>query len=144
MQIKTEHGQYYEVIARISRTDERGETKRVKDIAVVDAASFADAEEQGFRCYDGCDAEIANINPATYADVLEDAENTADRRYYKAKVDLIDISDNGKETRTKVVYLVYASSVKNAEVIVNEYMGVGNDYHVGAVAETKISEVWHG
>lgn len=144
MQIKTEHGHYFEVAARVNRTDECGETKRVKDIAVVDAVSFADAEEQGFQCYDGCDADIVNINPATYTEVLEDAESTAARHYYKVKVDLIDVSDNGKETHTKVVYLVYASSVKNAEVIVNEYMGVGNDYHVGAVVETKTSDVWHG
>lgn len=145
MEIRTESGCYYEVVASMIRTDESGIEKRVKDTVVVNAVSFTDAEEQGYRCFDGeADVSIVNINPATYGEIFEDTESTADRHYYKVKVDLITVSDTGKEKRTKVTYLVHAVSATNAETITNKAINVTTDYHVGAVVETKISEVWHG
>ncbi len=145
MQIKTEPGDYYEVVASMIRTDENGDERMVKDTVVVGATSFADAENQGYRCFDGAaNLSVININPAPYREIFEDVENVPGRHYYKVKVDFIDVLDSGKEKRTKLTYLVFATSVKNAETIINEAMGNTVNYHVGAVVETKISEVWLG
>ncbi len=145
MNIQAQMGNYFEVVARFDRADENGETKRVKDVVVVDATCFTDAEAKGRDHYDSsCNAEIVNINPAAYKEAFRDRDTEADT-YYKVKISLITIDENtSREKKIKIVYLVLASSVKNAEAIANEAMKDSmSDYRIESVSKTNISNMYY-
>ena len=64
--------------------------------------------------------------------------------YFQATVDIIDMNEKGKQTKTKELYLVDAVSVTDAEVKVTKMFedeGSQVDFQVKSVRETKILQV---
>jgi hypothetical protein len=64
--------------------------------------------------------------------------------YFQAVVEIVDMSDKGKQTKTRENYLVDAVSVTDAEVKVNKLFedeGMSSDFQVKSVKETKILQV---
>jgi len=64
--------------------------------------------------------------------------------YFQAVVEIVDMSDKGKQTKTRENYLVDAVSVTDAEVKVNKLFedeGMSSDFQVKSVKETKIIQV---
>ena len=64
--------------------------------------------------------------------------------YFQAIVEIVDMSDKGKQTKTRENYLVDAVSVTDAEVKVNKLFedeGMSSDFQVKSVKETKILQV---
>ncbi|MDB4232254.1 DUF4494 domain-containing protein [Candidatus Pelagibacter sp.] len=64
--------------------------------------------------------------------------------YFQAVVEIVDMSDKGKQTKTRENYLVDAVSVTDAEVKVNKLFedeGMSTDFQVKSVKETKILQV---
>lgn len=64
--------------------------------------------------------------------------------YFQAVVEIVDMSDKGKQTKTRENYLVDAVSVTDAEVKVNKLFedeGMSSNFQVKSVKETKILQV---
>ena len=64
--------------------------------------------------------------------------------YFQATVEILDMSDKGKQTKTKELYLVDTVSVTDAEVKVTKMFedeGSQVDFQVKNVRETKILQV---
>lgn len=64
--------------------------------------------------------------------------------YFQATVDIIDMNEKGKQTKTKELYLVDAVSVTDAEVKVTKMFedeGSQVEFQVKSVRETKILQV---
>jgi len=64
--------------------------------------------------------------------------------YFQAVVEIVDMSDKGKQSKTRENYLVDAVSVTDAEVKVNKLFedeGMSADFQVKSVKETKILQV---
>lgn len=64
--------------------------------------------------------------------------------YFQATVEIFDMNDKGKQTKTKELYLVDAVSVTDAEVKVTKMFedeGFKVDFQVKSVRETKILKV---
>jgi len=64
--------------------------------------------------------------------------------YFQVNVEILDINDKGKQTKTKELYLVDAVSVTDAEVKVNKMFqdeGTLLTFQVKSVRETKILQV---
>lgn len=59
--LKMRTGKYFEVSAKVTKTQEDGEEKRVKETVVVEAESFGDAEEKALTEYDGYDVDIVSV-----------------------------------------------------------------------------------
>ena len=120
--LKMRTGKYFEVSAKLTRTQEDGEEKRVKETVVVEAESFGDAEEKALTEYDGYDVDIVSVSIAPYKEVLF-SKDGHDYKFYKAKVEFISLDEKtGKEQRTKVVYLVQASSLSRALAYIDKVM----------------------
>lgn len=68
--LKMRTGKYFEVSAKLTRTQDDGEEKRVKETIVVEAESFGDAEEKALTEYDGYDVDIVSVSIAPYKEVL--------------------------------------------------------------------------
>lgn len=64
--------------------------------------------------------------------------------YFQANVEIIDITDSGKQSKTREQYLVDAISVTEAEAKINKLFedeGMSTDFQVKSVKETKILQV---
>lgn len=64
--------------------------------------------------------------------------------YFQVNVEILNINDKGKQTKTKELYLVDAVSVTDAEVKVNKMFqdeGTLLNFQVKSVRETKILQV---
>lgn len=141
--LKMRTGKYFEVSAKLTRTQEDGEEKRVKETVVVEAESFGDAEEKALTEYDGYDVDIVSVSIAPYKEVLFSKDGNDDK-FYKAKVEFISIDDKtGKEQRTKVVYLVQASSLSRALTYIDKVMKEAMiDYVSVAATGTSVEAVF--
>ena len=136
-------GKYFEVSAKLTSTQEDGEEKRVKETVVVEAESFGDAEEKALTEYDGYDVDIVSVSIAPYKEVLFSKDGNDDK-FYKAKVEFLSIDEKtGKEQRTKVVYLVQASSLSIALAYIDKVMKEAMiDYVSVAATGTSVEAVF--
>lgn len=141
--LKMRTGKYFEVSAKLTRTQDDGEEKRVKETIVVESESFGNAEEKAITEYDGYDVDIVSVSIAPYKEVLFSKDGNDDK-FYKAKVDFISIDEKtGKEQRTKVVYLVQASSLSRALAYIDKVMKEAMiDYVSVAATGTSVEDVF--
>ena len=137
---------WFETIVRYDKTMEDGEVKKVSETYVVDAITFGEAEEsiaEITNSYATSEYEIKNINPAPYSEIFFSDKDT-DGKYYRVKLAFITIDEKTqKEKKSKVTYLVQASSLEQARKNTEEVMnGTMIDYEFVSVTETKILDVF--
>lgn len=141
--LKMRTAKYFEVSAKMEKMQEDGVEKRVKETVVVEAESFGDAEEKALTEYDGYDVDIVSVSIAPYKEVLFSKDGNDDK-FYKAKVEFISLDEKtGKEQRTKVVYLVQASSLSRALAYIDKVMKEAMiDYVSVAATGTSVEAVF--
>lgn len=112
---------WFEVKAKYVKQLEDGRLKRVTEPYLIDAVSFADAEERAFKEvgeFQQGEFLIVGIAKREYADLFfyEDSEV-----WYKCKVTYVTIDgDEGREKKVSNNFLVTASSVKEAHERIKE------------------------
>lgn len=135
---------WFEVSVAYKKMMEDGTEKKVTEVVVVDAVSFAEAEkrtlkELGSLVRGGVD--VRNINPAPYKSVFFD-EKDGDK-WFKAKLSFISYDEtSGKEKRSNSTYLVQANTFAEALHNIEKFMDGGNDYVTANISETKILDVY--
>lgn len=135
---------WFEVSVSYRKMQEDGTEKKVTEIVVVDAASFADAEkralkELGSLVRGGID--VKNINPAPYKSVFFDEEDG--EKWFKAKLSFLSVDEaTGKEKRTATTYLVQADTFAGALHNVQTFMSGSSDYVTANICETRILDVY--
>ena len=125
---------------------EDGLQKKVKELYVVDAMSFTEAESriiEEMQSYLTSGFDIQEIDRAPYKEIFFSDMESADK-WYKSKLQFITIDEKtDKEKKTAVNYLVQGSSLENARKNIDEVMGGTTiDYVIAAVAETSIMDVF--
>ena len=135
---------WFEVSVAYKKMQEDGTEKKVSEVVVIDAVSFAEAEkralkEMGSLVRGGVD--VKNINPAPYKSVFFD-EKDGDK-WFKAKLSFISLDEaSGKEKRSNTTYLVQANTFAEALRNIENFMDGGNDYVTANISETKILDVY--
>ncbi len=138
---------WFEVAVRYERQDSSdGGQKMVNELYVVDAVSFAEAEEtiaEEMQPYISGEFNIKNITPASYGEIFF-SDNENDDKWYKTKLSYITIDEKtAKEKRTSAIKLVQASSLNNAVKHIEKVMESSmEDYIIANIAETKIMDVY--
>lgn len=136
----------YECGVRYERTMENGMTKKVTELYLVDALSFAEAEgritnemEPSFRA---TSMWLLSSAPTNISEIVEGL-STADK-WFKAKLMYITIDEKtGKEKKQAVHFIVRASDINNAHICVVEHMkGSVMDYEIATLDETKIMDLF--
>jgi hypothetical protein len=126
---------------------EDGLQKQVVEQYVVDALSFAEAEQritEQMSQYISGEFEVADVKKAAYKEVFFDDDNAASDRWYKAKLDFITIDEKTeKEKRSRVTYLVQATNLNHAMKNVDTVMGgTMIDYDAASISDTKLVDVF--
>lgn len=131
---------------RYEKTMEDGLQKRVTELYVVDALSFAEAEArimEEMASYISGEFEVWEIDRAVFKEIFFSDSDMADK-WYKAKLKFITIDEKTeKEKKTTVYYLVQAGSFDGANRNIDEVMGgTMIDYVIDTVSETAIMDVF--
>lgn len=135
----------YECGIRYERTMENGMTKKVTELYLVDALSFAEAEgriTKEMEPYISGDFDVVTIKRTNYSEIVEGL-STADK-WFKAKLNFISIGEkSGKEKKQAVHFIVRATDINNAHICVVEHMkGSMMDYEIATLDETKIMDLF--
>ena len=135
----------YECGVRYERTMENGMTKKVTELYLVDALSFAEAEgriTKEMEPYISGDFDVVTIKRTNISEIVEGLF-TADK-WFKAKLMYITIDEkSGKEKKQAVHFIVRASDINNAHICVVEHMkGSVMDYEIATLDETKIMDLF--
>ena len=138
---------WFEAKIQYEKTQEDGLQKRVVEQYVVDALSYAEAENriiEEMSAYISGEYEVKDLKKAPYKEIFFDDQDPQADRYYKAKLEFITIDERTeKEKRSRVTYLVQASDLHRAMKNVDEVMGgTMIDYEACAVDDTKIIDVF--
>lgn len=137
---------WFETKIRYVKTMEDGSQKSVTELYVVDALSWTEAEAailKEMKVYISGDYKITDIKPAAYHEIFF-TDSDSDDKWFKTKLEFISLDEKTeKEKRTKVTYLVQASSLDVAVKNINEVMsGTMIDYSSISCQETKIMDVF--
>lgn len=135
----------YECGIRYERTMENGMTKKVTELYLVDALSFAEAEgriTKEMEPYISGDFDVVTIKRTNYSEIVEGL-STADK-WFKAKLNFISIDEkSGKEKKQAAHFIVRATDINNAHICVVEHMkGSMMDYEIATLDETKIMDLF--
>lgn len=135
----------YECGVRYEKTADNGMTKKVTELYLVDACSFAEAEgriTQEMQPYISGDFDVVTIKRTNYSEIVEGL-STADK-WFKAKLMFVTIDEkSGKEKKQAVYFIVRASDIDNAHRVVVEHMkGSVMDYEIATLDETKIMDLF--
>ena len=135
----------YECGVRYEKTADNGMTKKVAELYLVDALSFAEAEgriTKEMEPYISGDFDVVTIKRTNISEIVEGL-SSADK-WFKAKLVYITIDEkSGKEKKQAVHFIVHAPDINNAHFCVVEYMaGSMMDYEIATLDETKIMDLF--
>lgn len=135
----------YECGVRYERMMENGMNKKVTELYLVDACSFAEAEgriTKEMEPYISGDFDVVTVKRTNYSEIVEGL-STADK-WFKAKLVFITIDEkSGKEKKTATHFIVSASDINNAHICVVEHMkGSVMDFEIATLDETKIMDIF--
>ena len=135
----------YECGVRYNKTADNGMTKKVTELYLVDACSFAEAEARiiGKLSYaNSSDIDVVSIKRTKYSEIVEGL-SSADK-WFKAKLVFVTLDEkSGKEKKQAVHFIVHASGINDANFSVVDHMaGSVMDYEVATLDETKVIDLF--
>ena len=138
------YGKWFECKVSLKRTLEDGLQKQVKEVYIVDAVNFTEAEARILdetKVYG--DVTLISIKYCE-ANEIVDSHNPLDGLWYKVKVAMISIDESaGKEKKVNVIYYVRAKDFKSAFENTERWLGGSvMDSTIISIAETNIMEVF--
>lgn len=136
----------YECGVRYERTMANGMSKKVTELYLVDACSFAEAEgriTKEMEPYISGDFDVVTIKRTNYSEIVENGADSADK-WFKAKLMFVTYDEKTAKEKKQVVYfIVKASDINNAHTVVVQHMKTSFvDYEIATLDETKIMDLF--
>jgi hypothetical protein len=124
---------------------EDGKVKKVKEMFLIDAMSFTEAETRIVECVKELisgDFELETVKKENISELFRN--EPAGGTWFKTKVSFVSLDEvNGKEKRTKVVMYVQCLDINDVmDKLKLELKGTVSDYEVNSIIETKILDVF--
>lgn len=137
---------FFEAKVRLEKTMEDGVTRKVHETYAVDAMSFAEAEERAKKeaeAYTSGELDVVGLKIAPYTEVFF-SDDDSDDAWFRVKLAFITIDERTqKERKSKVNYLVNASSIERATENVKKIMkDTMIDYEIVSINDTSIIDVF--
>ena len=136
----------YECGIHYERMMENGMNKKVTELYLVDACSFAEAEGRITKemvPYISGDFDVVTIKRTNYSEIVENGADSADK-WFKAKLMFVTLDEKPAKEKKQAVYLIVkASDINNAHTVVVEHMKTSVvDYEIATLDETKIMDLF--
>lgn len=136
---------YFETKLTYNGIQQDGSLKKVRESYMIDALSFAEAEERTIEertPYINGESVMAVVKKTNIAEIFRDEADSD--WWYKVKTEFITIDENkGVEKRTATNIMVQADSLEEAIERFHKRMeGTVADYEVVSVTKTNILEIY--
>ena len=132
----------YEIKIAYERQTGEDNPNKVKETYLIEGVNCADVEKRLFDeigRYISGDSEVTQCKKVQYHDILDKSEGD---NWYKGRVELITIDDNGKESRKAVSILVQATNIHFALKRLKEHVD-SLDCEIISLTKSKIVDVLH-
>ena len=131
---------------KYEKTMENGLNKKVTEPYLVDALSYAEAENriiEEMTPYLNGEFTVSGVVPAKYSELFF-SDDTASDRWYRCKLGFITLDEkSGAEKKQSTYVLQHASDFHDAvKKLVENMKGSMADYVILSVAETPIMDVY--
>lgn len=135
---------WIETKLKFSKTMENGKVKKVTEQYLVNALSFAEAEERIIKeatAFIPGDFTVEAVKKSNISEIFYDERGD---RWYKVKTAFITLDEKtGQEKKSNQYMMVQASDFHNAlENFIEGMKGTMSDFEIVSIAETKIIDVY--
>jgi hypothetical protein len=134
--------QWYQGKIRYQVQDEKGKTKTINEVYLVDAVSYTDAEARVYNAVaaNNPDFHLSKLSRMKLAEVF--AVEDGSEVWYKAKVNYISFDEKSQQDK-KIPYnmLINAENPLEAYNLLTERLGTVQDYQITDLNLTNIFEV---
>lgn len=136
----------YECGVRYEKVTNNGSSKKVTELYLVDALSFAEAEgriTKEMEPFMSGEFDVVTIKRTNYSEIVENGADSADK-WFKAKLMFVTLDEKtAKEKKQPVYFIVKASDIYNAHSVVLGHMQTSTiDYEIATLDETKIMDLF--
>lgn len=130
---------FYEIKLTVTKPNDKGVEREVKEHYLVNAELFGEAEMKGLNEYNG-ECDVTNIIRSRIREIVNQKEE--EKPFFKATIVSVYLNDDGSEKEMKYPVLVCAEDVQKTTEIINRYMKEGlDDMRLDKVELTKIIDV---
>ena len=132
---------FYEIKVHYERQTGEDNPGKVKETYLVEGLTCADVENrlmQELKPFIFGDCEVPSCKKVQLYDLIPNAEGD---KWYRARVELITVEDNGKETRKAVTMLVEAPTMAHALKNLTQHIS-GLDCEIIGLTKSPILEVY--
>lgn len=131
---------YFEVTLKITRPDNKGVDKEVKEVFLVENAElWSEAEQKALELYNG-ECDIVAMKRSSVIEVVN--EKKEDAPIFKAKLISTYIDDKGKEKEKSWVVALFAADMNEANKKMQEYIKQGmEDLTLREIKQTNLLEI---
>ena len=144
--MKAKSGVFFEVKVRYDKTMENGLNKSITEQYVVEAFTFTDAERvitDKMISEIGGEFSVVAEKIANFKEIFS-SENVSDIvKWYKVKIQSIEMRDDGREKKINETYLVSAGSVEAARKVASGIEYSILDHEIVSIVETPFLDVFY-
>lgn len=136
---------WFSVRVVYDRTNEKGMKEKAKELYLIDALSFTEAEARAIGEMEPFAEDELRVTAMKIEDIAEifNSENEGADKWYRIKVHFITVDNEGKQKKTAHIYLVKGAMTEDAMKILHERMkGTLIDYVIHSVTETQYMDVF--
>lgn len=131
---------YYEVTLKVTKQDNKGNDKEVKENFLIENAElWQEVENRALELYNG-EADIVAMKRSSVVEVVN--EKKEDTPIFKAKLISTYIDEKGKEKEKSWVVALFAADMNEANKKMQEYIKQGmEDLTLREIKQTNLLEI---
>lgn len=131
---------YYEVTLKVTKQDNKGNDKEVKENFLIENAElWQEVENRALELYNG-EADIVAMKRSSVIEVVN--EKKEDTPIFKAKLISTYIDEKGKEKEKSWVVALFAADMNEANKKMQEYIKQGmEDLTLREIKQTNLLEI---
>lgn len=131
---------YYEVTLKVTKQDNKGNDKEVKENFLVENAElWSEVEQRGLELYNG-EADILSMKRSSVIEVVN--EKKEDTPIFKAKLISTYVDEKGKEKEKSWVVALFTADMNEANKKMQEYIKQGiEDLTLREIKQTNLLEI---
>lgn len=131
---------YYEVTLKVTKQDNKGNDKEVKENFLVENAElWQEVENRALELYNG-ECDIVAMKRSSVIEVVN--EKKEDTPIFKAKLISTYVDDKGKEKEKSWVVALFAADMNEANKKMQEYIKQGmEDLTLREIKQTNLLEI---
>lgn len=132
---------YYEITLKVTRPDNKGVDKEVKENFFVENAElWSEVEQRGLELYNG-EADIVAMKRSSFIEIVNQREEE-NQPIFKARLVSTFVDEKGKEKEKSWIVALFAKNMDDANKKMQQYIKQGmEDLTLREIKQTNILDI---